>query len=143
MLVLMNVLLLKGYLHFFLISSQIAVLGGILTWFFGRPAIHVGASGLVLGYMGYFIMAWYFDQTPLNTVILLVLLYYIGGILMGLMPDDPGVSWEGHVFGFFAGLVSSLMQTYPMHVPSKLVWALSAPGYWLYTVLRDHVSFLS
>lgn len=143
MLVLMNVLLLNGYLNFFLITSQIAVLGGLLTWLFGRPAIHVGASGLVLGYMGYFILAWYLDQTPLNTIILLVLLYYIGGILMGLMPDDPGVSWEGHVFGFIAGFVSSLMQTYPQYFPSFINWALSYPGYGLYMLLKDHVSFLS
>ena len=59
---------------------------------------------------------------------------------MGLMPDDPGVSWEGHVFGFIAGFVSSLMQTYPQYFPSFIISTLSYPGYGLYMLLKDHIS---
>mgnify|MGYP001964051443 CR=1 FL=1 len=135
MFILMNVLLMQGYISFFLVSSQIAVMGGVATWLLGRNAIHVGASGLVLGYMGYFIVFWYFDQSAVNTAILIVLLYYIGGILMGLMPDDPSVSWEGHVYGFIAGGISAIFNIFPAYYPKLLSKFLDMPGIILYRLV--------
>jgi membrane associated rhomboid family serine protease len=142
LIVLVNVLLLGGDLRFFIISSQIAIMGGLATWLFGRDAIHIGASGLILGYMGYVMVYGYLDPSMMTTIILLVLLYYIGGILMGLMPSDEGVSWEGHVFGFFAGIISGLFAFYPQYYPKVVSVILDTPGIWLYEILQ-HYSLLS
>ena len=130
--ILINVLLMKGKLSFFLTTSEIMIIGGLLTWIFGRDAIHLGASGVILGYMGYFMMYWYLDQSILNTITLIVLLYYIGGILMGLMPDDDSVSWEGHVFGFIAGIMSALLGLSYLPYPLWLREILQYPGFMIY-----------
>ncbi|MDA9832472.1 rhomboid family intramembrane serine protease [Gammaproteobacteria bacterium] len=138
LIVLVNVLMLGGDLQFFMISSQIAIIGGFLTWLFGRDAVHIGASGLILGYMGYVMVYGYLDPSMMTTIILLVLLYYIGGILMGLMPSDESVSWEGHVFGFIAGLVSALFSFFPEYYPQALAGILEMPGIWLYQLLKAY-----
>ena len=138
LIILVNVLLLGGSLHFFIISSQIAIMGGVMTWLFGRDAIHIGASGLILGYMGYVMVYGYLDPSMMTTIILLVLLYYIGGILMGLMPSDEGVSWEGHVFGFIGGIVSGLFAFYPEYYPKAVSIVLDTPGIWLYELLQRY-----
>ena len=106
----------KGKLSFFSYHLRDYDNRWIINVDFGRDAIHLGASGVILGYMGYFMMYWYLDQSILNTITLIVLLYYIGGILMGLMPDDDSVSWEGHVFGFIAGIMSALLGLSYLHL---------------------------
>ena len=138
LIILVNVLLLTGELQFFIISSQIALMGGFLIWLLGRDAIHIGASGLILGYMGYVMVYGYLDPSMMTTLILLVLLYYIGGILIGLMPSDEGVSWEGHVFGFVAGIVSGLFSFYPEYYPQAVSIVLDTPGIWLYQWLQSY-----
>ena len=30
-----------------------------------------------------------------------------GGMLNGVLPGQPGISWQGHLFGFFAGLLAA------------------------------------
>ncbi|MCD8499823.1 MAG: rhomboid family intramembrane serine protease [Gammaproteobacteria bacterium] len=50
---LMNLLLLAGLDQFIVISLLIIVISGLCVWLVGRPALHVGASGLIMGYWGY------------------------------------------------------------------------------------------
>jgi membrane associated rhomboid family serine protease len=30
-----------------------------------------------------------------------------GGLLYGVLPNQRGISWEGHLFGFFAGALAA------------------------------------
>lgn len=88
----------------------IIVFSGGLTWLFGRRAIHVGASGVVLGQMGFLFALVYFQPSLDAIVLVAVMLYYFGGLLVHLLPVDPTASWEGHVFGFLSGgLVAFLL----------------------------------
>ena len=32
-----------------------------------------------------------------------------GGLLIGMLPGQPGVSWEGHLFGFVSGALAARM----------------------------------
>jgi len=32
-----------------------------------------------------------------------VLLFFFGGLLLGVLPGQPGVSWQGHLFGAIGG----------------------------------------
>ena len=92
----------------FLLTILIIIIGeGFLLWCFGRPAVHVGASGLAFGLFGYLVArAWYHRGLWSLAVGVVVVVFY-GGLLVGLSPPIKGMSWEGHLFGLIAGVLSA------------------------------------
>jgi membrane associated rhomboid family serine protease len=82
------------------------LLTGILVWFAGREAYHIGASGLVYGLASFLffsgIIRRYFRLVALS--LLIVFLY--GSMVWGMLPDlYKNVSWESHMLGFISGIV--------------------------------------
>lgn len=103
-----NMVLIQGMLVFWQVTVFIMVLGGLLVWLLGRRALHVGASGLVMGYWAYLMMSSY-THFSVNTVILaLICLIYFGNMLVNIVPTRDGTSWEGHLFGLMAGVLAAL-----------------------------------
>ncbi len=102
--VLADFILLEGKPQFYCVTAVVVLLSGVATWIFGRRAYHVGASSLIMGYFGYLIAQAY-AKPGLTTILLVVVtIYYFGGLVMALVPTDKTTSWEGHVFGFLSGL---------------------------------------
>jgi membrane associated rhomboid family serine protease len=85
----------------------LTLLTGILTWLVGRNASHIGASGVIFALYGYLISLGFFYKKILYMGITFFLLTSYGYILFGLLPIIPGVSWEGHLMGFVAGIISA------------------------------------
>jgi membrane associated rhomboid family serine protease len=87
------------------IVSLIIVLGGVLLWLFGRgDSIHIGASLLVFGLVSFLIVSGLIEKRILPLAIsILVAFIYGGTLLSGVLPWQPGVSWDGHLFGAVAG----------------------------------------
>jgi len=107
--VLATLVLMGGRPTFYCASAMIILISGGLTWLLARPGIHIGASGLVMGYWGYLLANSYQHPSLMTIVIAIVCLYYFGGMFLNLFPRDKTVSWEGHVFGFIAGITTSLL----------------------------------
>jgi len=88
------------------IVTGIMLVAGILLWTFGRPATHVGASGLVFGLMSFLVVSGLLEKRlgPI-LVSILVGFMYGGTFFAGIMPfqHDPGISWDGHLWGGVAG----------------------------------------
>lgn len=87
------------------VVAAITVLGGGLLWLVGRPATHVGASGLIFGLMAFLIVSGWVERrfVPLAVSILVTILYG-GSLLWGILPSVGGhISWEGHLCGALAG----------------------------------------
>lgn len=53
-------------------------------------------------------MGWW-ERTPAAIGVALVAGVLYGGILWGVLPGNPVVSWEAHLFGFLAGLLAALL----------------------------------
>ncbi|WP_412026591.1 rhomboid family protein [Deinococcus yunweiensis] len=88
----------------------IAVLGGALVWLFGRGgSVHLGASELIFGYLAYLLGVGWWERTPVAIGVAALAFALYGGILWGVLPGNPYVSWEAHLFGFVAGLVAALV----------------------------------
>ncbi len=91
-------------------SIFIVTLTGILVWCFGRSALHIGASGWIFGLWSLTIATAWFDRRFINILIAVAVIFFYGGMLWGVLPTDPGVSFESHLFGAFAGVVCAFMQ---------------------------------
>ncbi|MEM1278633.1 MAG: rhomboid family intramembrane serine protease [Cyanobacteria bacterium P01_H01_bin.152] len=93
---------------FWAVTIMSAFASGLGTWLIGAPnSVHIGASGVVFGYFGYLLLRGYFDRSAFSiTASMLVIIFY-GSFLWGVLPNQPGVSWEGHLFGFLGGCLSA------------------------------------
>ena len=109
--VLINFILLSGLIKFISITFTIIFLSGIGIWFFGRRAIHIGASSLIMGYWSYLLGHAYQHPSALTVILAILCVYYFAGLFFALFPAEEEVSWEGHLFGFLAGIAA--MYLYP------------------------------
>ena len=105
-----NLILLHGQTVFFTASIEIILISGFLIWLFARNGIHVGASALIMGYLGYIVIGIYHQPTAMSVVVGVVCIYYFSGMFSNLFPaQDKQVSWEGHVLGFAAGIIAAYL----------------------------------
>jgi membrane associated rhomboid family serine protease len=94
------------------IVAFIVFMSGAMLWLFGRPATHVGASGLIFGLIAFLLASGILERRIVPLVISIVVGFLYGGTLLsGIVPDlGSHISWEGHLFGAIAGgLAAGLM----------------------------------
>lgn len=96
----------KGAMRVLLVTAVVALVSGAGTWLVAPEAtIHIGASGVVFGYATYLLSRGFFDRDVIEIAIGVAVGVIYGGVLLGgLIPED-GVSWQGHFFGAVGGLV--------------------------------------
>ena len=98
---------LKNHHVLFKISFFIIVFGGLGVWIFGRPAFHVGASGLIFGYFGYLVAQGWYARNFGSLVIAVITVFFYGSMFWGIFPIQVYISWEAHLFGFLAGIIAA------------------------------------
>lgn len=98
---------LQGNSTFVRVTVVIALVGGMATWLFAQYAIHIGASGLIFGYFGYLLARGLVEKTLTSLIITCVVIIMYSSLLWGVLPHQQGISWEGHLFGFFAGILAA------------------------------------
>lgn len=114
---LMNMVLIYGYTVFINTTLIIILLSGTLVWLFGRHAIHLGSSSVILGYFGFLSINAYLDPNFMSLVLIVCTLYYFGGLVAALVPiASKGVSLEGHIFGFLSGIVAYFCAIYRIFI---------------------------
>lgn len=99
---------------FFIVTAITMVLGGLGVWLFGAPnSIHIGASGVIFGYLGFLLFRGYFERSFPAILLSLIVGFLYGGIIWGVLPGRPGISWEGHLFGFIGGAIAARLLAKP------------------------------
>jgi membrane associated rhomboid family serine protease len=93
---------------FFGVTAIAMLIGGLGTWLFS-PAntVHIGASGIIFGYLGFLISRGYFERRIGSILLSLVIGIFYGGLIWGVLPGQIGISWQGHLFGFIGGIVAA------------------------------------
>jgi membrane associated rhomboid family serine protease len=76
---------------------------GLAVWLFGRPAFHIGASGLVFGLLFFVLTIGMLRWERRAIMISLVAFLLYGGMIWGVLPTTPGVSFESHLAGALIG----------------------------------------
>jgi membrane associated rhomboid family serine protease len=90
------------------IVGALILAGGGLLWVFGTSATHIGASGLVYGLAAYLVTAGLTQKRfiPLAASLITIFLYW--SLIWGILPTQPGVSWDGHLFGAIGGILVAI-----------------------------------
>ena len=100
-----GLVLAKSAYEFAFVTFVAMVGAGAGAWYFGRPGeLHLGASGLIFGYLGFLLARGLFDRTLGSLAIAAVVGFVYGGLVLGVFPQQPDVSWQSHAAGFAAGI---------------------------------------
>ncbi len=101
-----TVILLQGLEVLGLVTVFCWLVSGVGIWLLGRPGTrHLGASGVVFGYLGFILLRGYFERSPVAIATAVVVGLVYGSALWGLLPLQRGKSWMGHGAGFAAGAI--------------------------------------
>jgi membrane associated rhomboid family serine protease len=85
-------------------TAVIWVVGGLGTWLIApEHTVHIGASVIVFGWLTYLMLRGIFARSEAQIALGAVILILYGGMLLGVLPGQPGVSWQGHLFGAIGG----------------------------------------
>jgi membrane associated rhomboid family serine protease len=81
--------------------------GGAVTWAIAQGGVHLGASGVThgLGFLLFGLAVLRRDRPAIAAA--MIAFFFFGSMLLTVLPQDAGVSWESHLGGALAGLVAA------------------------------------
>ncbi|HEX8547538.1 MAG TPA: rhomboid family intramembrane serine protease [Cytophagaceae bacterium] len=95
------------YMFYNQIAGRVFFLGyfltGVFVWCFARPSYHIGASGLVYTIAFFLFFIGLFRRDIPSLMISIITSFFYGGIIYGILPSEPNVSFESHLFGALIG----------------------------------------
>lgn len=101
-------ILLAGVTRWLAVTAVVWALGGLGVWLTGGDdTLHLGASILAFGWLVFLLVVGFFAHSARQVLVGMLLLFLYGGLLLGVLPGQPGVSWQGHLFGALGGLVAA------------------------------------
>lgn len=91
-------------------TAIIWVVGGVGVWLVAPSnTVHLGASVLIFGWLVYLMVRGIFTRSAGEIILGLVLFFMYGGLLLGVLPGQPGISWQGHLFGAVGGALAAVV----------------------------------
>lgn len=100
------------------------LMSGSWVWLFAREEYHIGASGLIYGFVFFLFFSGVFRKdTRLLAVSLLVTFLY-GSLVWGILPVNQYISWEGHLFGSLAGILCAFYYRAEGPIKPKPQWLI-------------------
>jgi membrane associated rhomboid family serine protease len=87
-----------------IVSIVTVIISGLGIWLIAPSnTVHLGASGLIFGYFGYLLLRSYFERSLSSILWSVLVLFLYGGMIWGVLPQQVGISWQSHLFGFIGG----------------------------------------
>lgn len=102
------VIALGGLRRIAVVTTIVALTAGVGTWMAApENTLHIGASGIVFGYISYLVVRGLYSRSLLHFAAgVIVFVLWGGTLLTGLVPE-PGISWQGHLFGALGGILAA------------------------------------
>jgi len=104
MIVLGTLVAFRGARVFGRVTVHVMLVAGPMMWLVARNANHIGASVLIFGYLGFLLSIGIFERQVRSIVLSVLVGILYGGMIWGVLPGQPGISWEGHLFGCLGGI---------------------------------------
>jgi membrane associated rhomboid family serine protease len=99
-----------GLRQFVLVTAIVWLTSGLGVWFFSPPGSDtVGASGVIFGWLVFLLFRGFFAGSAKQILLAVVLFFLWGGVLFGVLPGQPGISWQAHLFGALGGILAARM----------------------------------
>jgi membrane associated rhomboid family serine protease len=100
-----------GARRFLGVTLLIALVSGLGVWFVASPNdIVVGASGVILGYIGFLLVRGVVERSWWGIAVgALIGLLYGTQIFGEVTPGNPQISWQAHLFGLIGGVVAAIV----------------------------------
>ena len=99
----------------FKVIAWIYLGSGILIWIGARPSYHIGASGIIYGLVTFLFVSGIIRKNRSLMTISMIITFLYGSMAWGVLPIEPSISWEGHLYGSFMGFLCAIM--YRKHGP--------------------------
>ncbi|GAA4113197.1 rhomboid family intramembrane serine protease [Aquimarina addita] len=98
------------------------ILTGICTWLLGRPANHIGASGVIYMLFGFLFFKGIIARHYRLIALSFGVVFMYGSLLWYTFPIDPKISWEGHLSGLLVGILLAFVIKRGIIKPVKYPW---------------------
>lgn len=100
--------MLRDRRHFLPVTLYAMLGSGLLAWMFGAPgSVHVGASGVIFGYLGFLLLSGWYARSFTSIVMSVGVAVLWGGAVMQVLPGAAGISWQGHLGGLLGGILAA------------------------------------
>lgn len=93
----------------FKVIAWIYLGSGLLIWLFARPSYHIGASGLIYGLVTFLFISGIIRKNRSLMTISMIITFLYGSMAWGVLPIEPSISWEGHLFGSLFGFLAAVL----------------------------------
>jgi membrane associated rhomboid family serine protease len=100
--------MLRDERHFIPVTVAGMLGSGLAAWLLGASgSVHIGASGVIFGYLGFLMLAGWYARSVSSILLSVVVTVVWGGLVLGMMPGTPGISWQEHIGGFLGGVLAA------------------------------------
>lgn len=84
------------------------IVSGFWVWVSARPSYHIGASGLIYAFAAFIIVTGIIKNNKRLMALSLAIIFIYGSMIWGVLPNEPGISWESHLMGMMSGILLAL-----------------------------------
>ena len=105
------IVLLDGWRRWAVTSLVIVLASGATVWLISpSDSVTLGASGVIFGWLTYLLVRGFYTRAPGQIAMGAVVLLFYGGVLLGVLPTDSGISWQAHLGGAIGGVLAARAQ---------------------------------
>lgn len=123
-----SLFILTFFIFYFYLRSSLKVFfiiyffHGFFVWLFARESYHLGASGLIYGFATFLFFMGVLRKDTRSIAVSLLVAFLYGGMVWGVLPTDPKISFESHLSGALVGLLCAVIFRKTDPLPEKYEW---------------------
>ncbi len=97
-----------GFGQWVAVTAVVWIASGVGVWLFSsHPTL--GVSGVIFGWFVFLLVRGFFVRSFGQIALAVVLFLIWGGLLWGVLPSDPLISWQAHLFGALGGMLGGYL----------------------------------